>query len=57
MYYINFNKLNENTQKEIIKLFKKYYSGVYDDRTLCKYIEKKIKNKDTDLKISLMINK
>jgi len=51
MYYINFNKLDENMQKEIIKFFKKYYSGaVYDDRSLRKHI-----NDKDNVKISLTI--
>ena len=44
MYSINWNELDEQTQKDFIKLLKNYYSGlIYDDESLKKYVEN-IKN-------------
>jgi len=49
MYQINFAEIDENLQKDYIKLLKNYYSGVIHDESLQKYVESEIKNNETSL--------
>ena len=40
MYFLNFNEIDEKTQKQFVKLLQKYYRGeIYNDETLQKYVE------------------
>jgi len=40
LYIINFNALDEKSQKDLKKLLENYYSGlIYDDESLQRYVE------------------
>ena len=54
MYSIDFNELDEKTQKQLSRLLRNYYCGlIYDDESLKKYVEN-IKNEESGVKKSLV---
>ena len=54
MYFIDFNEMDENTRKDLIRLLRNYYCGlIYDDESLQEYVEN-IKNEESGVKKSLV---